>query len=569
MSTPSTLPEDLLSRSWRSGEQIHELLATYVSARAVLGLSLVVMQVLPWFVLRRGEPGASLLICGVYAAQALGVWLWPRGRMLVRGRIDMRQWWLTIGADVLAFSALHALDNNTSFNFAALLVLPVLMAGVLCTWLPALATSAAVTLVMLGVALDRAAQGGDVAGLLMQSGLAGGGLFIIALVAGQLANWAASEERTAFHSLAMARQQAELNRLVIDEMAEGILVVDAQASVRVANPAARALLAEDGACPEAPFSLRDRPGWWMLWRDVERAFSSGHWPPVGTDLTLTYERQPPRAIRMRIRCTQRPAASSVSGAAPADPQGLAVVFLEEASSVEARQRQERLMTMGRMAASVAHEIRNPLAAIAQANELFMEDELNRDQQLLGRIVADNVERLKRIVEDVLEAAPAGSVASSVLDLVAETEAIAQEWGRTVGVASCPDGLLRLTLPAGPVGVFFDVHHLRRVVVNLLDNARRHTTSAPGAVWLAMAEEGAGHVRLSVGSQGEPIAPDVERYLFEPFHSTRSRGTGLGLYICRELCQRHGAMIDYRHRPDTSHPNVFSVVMRRAAWPGAR
>jgi two-component system sensor histidine kinase PilS (NtrC family) len=75
---------------------------------------------------------------------------------------------------------------------------------------------------------------------------------------------------------------------------------------------------------------------------------------------------------------------------------------------------------------------------------------------------------------------------------------------------------------------------------------------------------AGHVRLWVGSRGEPIAPDVERYLFEPFHSTRSRGTGLGLYICRELCQRHGAMIDYQHRPDTSHPNVFSVVMRRAS-----
>jgi two-component system, NtrC family, sensor histidine kinase PilS len=564
MSSPSSLPEDLLSRSWRSGEQIHELLATYVSARAVLGLSLVVMQVLPWFVLRRGEPGASLLVCSAYAAQALGVWLWPKVRTLVRGRIDMRQWWLTIGADVLVFSALHALDNNSSFNFAALLVLPVLMAGVLCTWLPALATSAAVTLVMLGVALDRAAQGGDVAGLLMQSGLAGGGLFIITLVAGQLANWAASEERTAFHSLAMARQQAELNRLVIDEMAEGILVVDAHASVRVANPAARALLAEGGGSLETPFSLLERPGWWMLWRDVERAFSSGHWPPVGTDLTLTYERQPPCAIRMRIRCTQRPTPSNVSGTTPADPQGLAVVFLEEASSVEARQRQERLMTMGRMAASVAHEIRNPLAAIAQANELFMEDDLRPDQQLLGRIVADNVERLKRIVDDVLEAAPAGSVASSVLDLVAETQAIVQEWSRTTGDARSADGLLKLDWPPGPLGVFFDAHHLRRVVVNLLDNARRHTAAAPGAVWLGVSDMEAGHVRLWVGSRGEPIAPDVERYLFEPFHSTRSRGTGLGLYICRELCQRHGAMIDYQHRPDTSHPNVFSVVMRRAS-----
>ena len=75
------------------------------------------------------------------------------------------------------------------------------------------------------------------------------------------------------------------------------------------------------------------------------------------------------------------------------------------------------------------------------------------------------------------------------------------------------------------------------------------------------------VRLSVASDGPPIPPDVERYLFEPFFSTRSRGTGLGLYICRELCERYGASIDYvaRARP-ARHRNEFSVAMRRALLP---
>ena len=73
--------------------------------------------------------------------------------------------------------------------------------------------------------------------------------------------------------------------------------------------------------------------------------------------------------------------------------------------------------------------------------------------------------------------------------------------------------------------------------------------------------------ISVASDGEPITPDVERHLFEPFFSTRSRGTGLGLYICRELCERYGAVIEYRTRPDSDpNRNVFSVMIKRAGVP---
>ena len=73
--------------------------------------------------------------------------------------------------------------------------------------------------------------------------------------------------------------------------------------------------------------------------------------------------------------------------------------------------------------------------------------------------------------------------------------------------------------------------------------------------------------LAVASDGEPIPLDVEPYLFEPFHSTRSRGTGLGLYICRELCERHGARIDFR-RHNERHRNVFEVMMPRESLTSA-
>ena len=80
-----------------------------------------------------------------------------------------------------------------------------------------------------------------------------------------------------------------------------------------------------------------------------------------------------------------------------------------------------------------------------------------------------------------------------------------------------------------------------------------------------AEDEGQRVTMSVLSDGAPIAPEVERYLFEPFYSTRSRGSGLGLYICRELCERYGASIEYRLRPASERArNEFVVSMRRAA-----
>jgi two-component system sensor histidine kinase PilS (NtrC family) len=109
---------------------------------------------------------------------------------------------------------------------------------------------------------------------------------------------------------------------------------------------------------------------------------------------------------------------------------------------------------------------------------------------------------------------------------------------------------------------FDADHLRRVLVNLLDNARRYASQAPGAITLVARATSGDGARLSVASDGEPIPPDIEPHLFEPFFSTRSRGTGLGLYICRELCERYGGSIDYwQHAPPARHRNEFVVALR--------
>ena len=548
-----------------AGHALRRIFGTYVAARAALGVALMLAIMLMGAASGR-YLSAPLSLCSAYVLQAFVWWLTDQLRVFRALQSARWQWWMTIGVDLIVFGAIHWIDPTASLNFAALLVLPVLMAGILTPRLPALATAAGVALMLLAAAGRVAASVPDSAALMSQAGLSGIGLFVVALLAGELSMRLAHEERTARDSRERARQQAQLSRLVIEDMADGVLVIDRQLRVRAANPAARRLLVAQAAhCPSPPFSLRLHHGWLVLADEVEQAFARGNWPAAAMDLNIQLEDLTRRALHVRARFTR--SRSEGNDTTPAD-EPLCVLFIEELRAVQARLRQERLAAMGRISAGVAHEIRNPLAAISQANALLEEDELRPDQRRLIRIMTDNIERLRRIVDDVMEAAPGALSPSRTLDATAEIASICSEWARTVGLVLGSAGRLQVLLPSAPVGVVFDPDHLRRVLVNLLDNAIRHASQAAGGVRVSLEinEEGV-WARMSVASDGEPIPLDVEPYLFEPFHSTRSRGTGLGLYICRELCERHGARIDFR-RYNERHCNVFEVMMPRESLTSA-
>lgn len=538
---------------------------TYAAARAVVGVILIAALAASGLLGTRPSL-ASTLLCLAYAVQAISFWLLPRAGSSqssgVRSGDGRMQWLATIGVDLAVFAGLHLLEPASSFNFAALLVLPVLMAGVLTRRVLALATAAGVTLMLLFTAARAAQQGGDLSALMMQAGLAGLGLFVITLLSGELAGRLVREELAARGSLALARQQAQLNRLMIEEMVDGVLVVDHRLRVRAANPAARALLADEGLGPEAPFLLASRRAWSPLAQAVEAALAEpATWPEAGRDIALEFEGGGRRTLRVRMRFLRRRELEAGSGRGEA----FGVLLLEDVRTAEARLQQEKLAAMGRVSAGIAHEIRNPLAAIAQANALLAEDIADPAQQRLARIVADNVERLKRIVDEVMEVAPGAPPQVRVIDASAEVAAITAEWARTVGLAMGPGSRLQVELPSQALGVSFDPEHLRRVLVNLLDNAHRHASDAAGAILLHLGAVDEHRVQLTVASDSEPIPHEVERHLFEPFFSTRSRGTGLGLYICRELCERNRGSIEYRARPGAARlRNEFRVLMLRGA-----
>jgi two-component system sensor histidine kinase PilS (NtrC family) len=546
------------------GRSLSRIFRTYLAARAVVGVVLAAMQLLA-SASGNTPKTAALLICSLYAVEALAaaVWLWGRDRIRPVS-LGSRVWLaLTVGVDLIAFLILLSHGSGFSLNHGSLLVLPVLMAGVLMSRPGALATAAFVTLVLLADAWLASAKAPAAPSPWLGLALAGMGFMVIAWVAGELSARLRREERLAVDSQEQAHRQAGLNRLVIQEMSEGVLVLDRHRRVLAVNPAAQALLglhiAGQGAYEDAEGAVLP---WSPLLRSVERAHVEGAWPAAGR--TVPWPSGPgvsgsPKKLRVRLRFTRLETANRARARGPAGhARDLCMLLLDDERTIQARVQQEKLAAMGRVSAGIAHEIRNPLAAIAQANELLSEDRFGRSQERLRSIVSDNVVRLRRLAEDLLESMPTGAGQADAVAVVELVRTVVGEWSATAGADA---GVVELNLLAHDGTAWFDPEHLRRILVNLLDNGFWHSSRGAGAVKLTVAPGVGDGVVVVVSNDGPPIAPEVEVHMFEPFFSTRSRGCGLGLYLCRELCERHGA--DIRHAqlpPQERHRTAFVVQL---------
>jgi two-component system, NtrC family, sensor histidine kinase PilS len=448
-----------------------------------------------------------------------------------------------IAVDLGAISLLYLAAGGARSGLAILYLFPLGGAAILAPLVLALFSASVATLFLLGESIWQVFIHESESSV-RQSGMYGAGFFAVVLLVSRLAARLIKQEELAAQRGADLKIQQAINQIVIADVGDGILVVGRDGRVFAGNPAARRMLGLDENA--ADFRL----GEVVALEPLAQAFAAWLDAPEGAvqDGSLYVNVKPwseqgapaprgrlGRASHLKLRFARVDTREQAAGRC--------VVFLQDVSAIENQAQQLKLASMGRLTASIAHEVRNPLSAIGHATALLAEDMHGPAEVRLLKIIGDNVTRVNRMVEDILQLSRKVQPSGEPLRLGAFLDELKAEFLETHDLA--PD--LIAVGPAGEAEVRFDALHLREILLNLLNNAIRYASRKPGSIRLFTALDPVGRRELHVQDDGPGITPEVRDHLFEPFYTTSSKGTGLGLYLARELCLNNEALLDYEYR----------------------
>jgi two-component system sensor histidine kinase PilS (NtrC family) len=516
---------------WRS-------LQTLNVTRIVIALVLLLYLT---FDARRGHMGGTAYAetCVVYVLAAL---LFATVTRYFRHRF-LWQLCCQILVDIAVISLLYLAAGGARSGLGLLYLFPLAGAAILAPLLLALFSASLATLFLLAESTWQIFIS-DNEPALFQAGLMGAVFFAVVVLVSRLAARLIRQEELAAKRGADLRIQQAVYRIVVDDAGDGILVVGRDGFVFSGNPAARRMLGldEDSVDAGTGFHLADLPAMepvaqgFQAWLAAEPA-----------QAYVTIKRWQGQAGQVRGRLDQ-PVHLKLRFARVDTPDGAAersVIFMQDVSAIENQAQQLKLASMGRLTASIAHEVRNPLSAIGHATSLLAEDLSGPAETRLLRIVGDNVARVNRMVEDILKLSRKVQPGAEPVPLAGFLAELKAEFTETHGLA---DNMIWIG-DAGERTVRFDGLHLREVLVNLLGNAIRYASGKPASIRMFPVLDATGRIELHVQDDGPGITPEVRAHLFEPFYTTSSKGTGLGLYLARELCLNNGAMLDYEYRVD--------------------
>ena len=407
--------------------------------------------------------------------------------------------------------------NGVASGLGVLLVFPMIAASLLLNRRMVLLVAAVTSIGLLALESLRTLSSPN-AQALTEAGLLGLLMFAMGLVSHAMAGRARRSEALARQVGGDLVSLSRLNESIVARIRAGVVAVTGNGTVQLVNPAARRLIELDTSIHGQPLDAVTPALGAALAR--WRADPNIHMDPIplpgGRALSAQF-------VRL-----------GWGDYAPV------LIMLEDADALAQQAQQIKLAALGRLSASIAHEIRNPLAAISNAAQLLEESpELSEDDRALNAIVRRNSSRIESIVRDVLSLSRPAPGAPIPIPLHAECSAHFEQFRESGQHEHCQLDLHQIDKS---VHIVADPDHLRRILTNLWENSCEHAASRPVRLRIAARSDGE-QVTIELSDNGPGIPTDVVEHVFEPFFTTRSSGTGLGLYLARELARNNGGHLD--------------------------
>jgi two-component system sensor histidine kinase PilS (NtrC family) len=374
------------------------------------------------------------------------------------------------------------------------------------------------------------------------AGMFGAIVFLVALLAWPVARRLRDSEATVRRQQVDLANMAQLSQYIVQNLRESIVVVDHENRIRLINESAALMMGDRSAYPGALLGEASPQLLYLLetWR----------------------QRSPTSAVPSQTFVSAdgghviQPHFAPLGGAEPTP----VIVFLEDTELLASKIQQSKLAGLGRLSASIAHEIRNPVGAMSHAAQLLAESaSLSAEDKRLTEIIRTNGDRVRQIIENVMSMARRENSRPERVVLGTWLNGFRDEFVATMQI---PITRLSITSLLGDVEVQVDPSQLRQIVWNLCENAVKYGSQDTGT---DVVELRVGRMAstarpfLEVADRGAGIAVQHREKIFEPFFTGSEKGTGLGLFLARELAQTNGATLLYE--PRTSGGSLFRIVFR--------
>ncbi len=430
---------------------------------------------------------------------------------------------LMVFTDIACITLILHTSGGLNTGLGTLLAVTIAIGGLIIPGSVALLFAAIATLAVLAQqAVTNISIGDSYAGY-PQAGLLGASFFAIATLTHVLSQRLSKSERRLSQQELDLANLSQLNEYVIQHMQTGILVIDSQGMIRLMNDAAWHLLgmpnARKGTLSRVSPALAKEMQQWQKSPDSR--------PPTFRPTAHGRELKPGFSRLGR------------QGA------GGIVIFIEDAASMTQQAQQIKLASLGRLTASIAHEIRNPLGAIGHAGQLLSEStEISAEDRRLLEIIGNNTRRMNEIIENVLQLSRRSTSHPREFRIKPWLEECAREFLHSQQLST---DQLTISIEPPETVAFADPTQLRQIMINLCENAVAHFQRPPQELHIRIQggiTPASGGPYLDLTDNGPGIPADIARQIFEPFFTTATTGTGLGLYIARELSESNRIRLEY-------------------------